>query len=193
MWRWWTARSCGSTSMGLGPEKGAEPNYKNPRVEPADHGLGHSRGGWTTKSHVAVDRSGHLRSIVVTPGQGGENPRLFDVLDLAGVKIGRVVADKAYSHPSTRRALRRRRIQATIPERSDQIAHRKSKGRAGGRPPAFDSMIYKGRNVVERFFNRAKEFRAVATRYDKLARNYRAGIVLVGIITFLRDGLRDTP
>ena len=44
-----------------GPEKGAEPNYKNPRVEPADHGLGHSRGGWSTKSHVAVDPSGdHL-------------------------------------------------------------------------------------------------------------------------------------
>ena len=84
--QWWTARSCGHTSTRPGPEKGAEPNYKNPRVEPADHGLGHSRGGWSTKSHVAVDPSGHLRSVVVTPGQAGENPRLLDVLDTTGAR-----------------------------------------------------------------------------------------------------------
>ena len=53
--------------------------------------------------------------------------------------------------------------------------------------------IYKGRNVVERFFNRVKEFRAMATRYDKHARNYRAGIVIAGIITHPRDQLCDTP
>jgi len=130
---------------------------------------------------------------VVTPGQAGENPRLLDVLDATGTKVYRVVADKAYSHPSTRLALRRRRVRVTIPERDDQIARRKAKGSSGGRPPAFDQRIYKGRNVVERFFNRTKEFRAVATRYDKLARNYRAGIVLAGIITLLRDQLCDTP
>ena len=89
--------------------------------------------------------------------------------------------------------MRARRVRATIPERSDQKAHRKAKGRAGGRPPAFDPVIYKHRNVMERFFNRVKEFRAVATRYDNPARNYRAGIVLAGIIVFLRDGLCDTP
>lgn len=175
------------------PEKGGDPNYKNPRVEPADHGLGHSRGGWSTKSHVAVDPSGHLRAVVVTPGQAGENPRLLDVLDLTGDRVCRVVADKAYSHPSTRVALRRRRVKATIPERDDQIARRKAKGSAGGRPPDFDRAIYKGRNVVERFFNRVKEFRGIATRYDKHARNYRAGIVLAGLIVYLRDQLRDTP
>lgn len=179
--------------MRPGPEKGAEPNYKNPRVEPADHGLGHSRGGWSTKSHVAVDAFGRLRSVVVTPGQAGENPRLVDVLECTGAKVCRVVADKAYSHPSTRVEMRRRRIAVTIPERDDQIARRKAKGSAGGRPPAFDPAIYKGRNVVERFFNRIKEFRAIATRYDKHARNYRAGIVLAGIILHLRDQLCDTP
>lgn len=155
--------------------------------------MGHSRGGWTTKSHVVVADRGHLRLVVVTPGQAGENPRLLDVLDLTGVGIGKVLADKAYSHPLTRRALRARRIKATVPERSDQKSHRKAKGRAGGRPPAFDPVIYKHRNVVERFFNRVKEFRAVATRYDKLARNYQTGIVLAGIIVFLRAELYDTP
>ena len=155
--------------------------------------MGHSRGGWTTKSHALVDASGHLCSLVVTPGQAGENPRLLDVIDLAPHRVVRVVADKAYSHPSTRTELRRRRIKVTIPERSDQIARRKAKGSRGGRPPAFDPTIYKGRNVVERFFNRIKEFRAIATRYDKLARNYRAGLVLASTIICLRDQLRDTP
>ncbi|WP_397421392.1 IS5 family transposase [Propioniciclava sp. MC1595] len=192
-WRLRTARSCGPTSTLPAPEKGDPPNYKNPRAEPADHALGHSRGGWTTKSHALVDASGHLCSLVVTPGQAGENPRLLDVIDLAPHRVVRVVADKAYSHPSTRTELRRRRIKVTIPERSDQIARRKAKGSRGGRPPAFDPTIYKGRNVVERFFNRIKEFRAIATRYDKLARNYRAGLVLASTIICLRDQLRDTP
>lgn len=115
------------------------------------------------------------------------------MLDATGARVCRVVADKAYSHPSTRAALRRRRVRVTIPERDDQIARRKAKGSVGGRPPDFDPAIYKGRNVVERFFNRIKEFRAIATRYDKHARNYRAGIVLAGIITLLRDQLCDTP
>ena len=131
--------------------------------------------------------------MVVTPGQTGENPRLLDVLDATGAKVCRVVADKAYSHPSTRAALRHRRIRVTIPERDDQLARRKAKGSKGGRPPNFDPAIYKGRNVVERFFNRIKEFRAIATRYDKHSRNYRAGIILAGIITLLRDQLCDTP
>ncbi|WP_082373050.1 transposase [Nocardia sp. NRRL S-836] len=61
-----------------------------------------------------------------------------------------MIADKAYTHPSTRTALRQRRIKATIPERVDQIARRKTKGSAGGRPPAFDPDLHKMRNVVER-------------------------------------------
>ncbi|MDR2566961.1 MAG: transposase, partial [Bifidobacteriaceae bacterium] len=83
--------------------------------------------------------------------------------------------------------LRRGKIKATIPEKADQIARRKAKGSRGGRPPAFDPEVYKRRNVVERFFNRVKEFRAAATRYDKHARNYRAGIVLAATITLPTD------
>jgi len=95
-----------------------------------------------------------------------------------------VVADKAYSHPSTRIALRAKGIRVVIPQRSDQIAWRASRGRSGGRPPAFDASAYKGRNVVERAFGRLKQWRAIATRYDKHARNYRAGIVLAAIVLF---------
>lgn len=79
---------------------------------------------------------------------------------------GTVIADNAYSAASNRSLLRGKRIRAVIPERADQIASRKRRGRAGGRPPGFDTVIYKRRNVVERAFNRVKHWRAVATRYD---------------------------
>ncbi|MCP2198603.1 Transposase DDE domain-containing protein [Lentzea flava] len=97
-----------------------------------------------------------------------------------------MIADKAYTHPSTRTALRQRRIKATIPERTDQIARRKAKGSAGGRPPAFDPDIYKLRNVVERCFNRLKQFRGLATRFAKRAAYHRAEIILACTVLHLR-------
>lgn len=95
-----------------------------------------------------------------------------------------VIADKAYSHPSTRQSLRRRNIRTVIPERSDQIAHRSAKGSQGGRPPLFAADLYRQRNVVERCFNRLKQWRGIASRYDKTARNYRAGVTLAAIVLF---------
>jgi transposase len=95
-----------------------------------------------------------------------------------------LIADKGYAHNSTRRALRQRRIRHVIPERSDQVAHRAAKGSAGGRPPAFDRVIYK-RNVVERCFNRLKQWRDLATRYAKRASLYRASLVLIAAIIWL--------
>jgi transposase len=138
-------------------------------------------------------------SVRLTPGQAGDNPQLLPLLDDIAVPVrgagtrphagvrrrpDGVIADKAYSHPSTRKALRRRGIRVVIPERRDQIAHRAAKGRAGGRPPRFDAELYRDRNVVERAFNRLKQWRGIATRYDKHARNYRAGIVIASIVRF---------
>ncbi len=105
-----------------------------------------------------------------------------------------VIADKAYSHPSTRQGLRRKGIRAVIPQRRDQIAHRRAKGSRGGRPPAFDPQTYKRRNVVERAFGRLKQWRGIATRSDKHALNYRAGIILGAIVMFwLRPHPSDRP
>jgi transposase len=97
-----------------------------------------------------------------------------------------VIADKAYSSRGNRALLRRRGITAVIPEPSDQIANRKRRGRTGGRPPGFDAEAYRGRNVIERSFNALKQWRGLATRFDKLAITYRGGIVLAAILQWLR-------
>jgi len=163
--------------------------------------LGRSRGGLTSKIHLATDGRGRPMSILITPGQAGDNPELLPLLDHVSVRSlwggrarrrpRRVIADKAYSHPSTRRALRARGIGFTCPERSDQIGRRQAKGPAGGRPPTFDKDLYKQRNVVERCFNRLKQFRGLATRYAKRAAYYRTEIVIATIAIWLRD-LQDT-
>jgi transposase len=102
-----------------------------------------------------------------------------------------VIADKVYSHPSTRQALRHRRIRFTCPERADQVAHRIGKGSHGGCPPAFDTTTYKRRNVVERCFNRLKQFRDLAARHAKRSAYYQAELTIAAIILRLRCLLHD--
>jgi transposase len=68
-----------------------------------------------------------------------------------------------------------------IPQPADQIANRKRKGRGGGRPPRFDRDAYKQRNTVESYINRLKQWRGLATRYEKTATVYRAGLLIAGI------------
>ena len=97
----------------------------------------------------------------------------------------RVLADKGYPSKANRAWLRSRGIAATIPERDDQIAHRRKKP---GRPIDFgdeQQARYKGRNVVERCFNRLKQWRGIAMRSDKLARNYRAAISLAATLNWI--------
>ena len=157
----------------------------------------------TSKIHLAVDGRGLPMSVILTPGQAGDNPQLLPLLDQVGVgrdgpgrprkRPERVLADKAYSHPSTRAALRSRGIAFTSPERIDQIERRRVKGSRGGRPPAFDADLYADRNVVERCFNRLKQFRALATRYAKRVAYYRSEIVIAAIVLWLRADLQDTP
>lgn len=158
--------------------------------------IGRSRGGLSSKIHLAVDGRGLPISVLLTAGQAGDNPQLVPLLDQISVRRdgpGRprtrpeaVLADKAYSHPSTRRALAARRVRFTSPERSDQIARRQAKGSAGGRPPAFDAEEYKRRNVVERCFARLKQFRDLATRYAKRAAYWAAEVTIAAIVLWLR-------
>ena len=94
------------------------------------------------------------------------------------------------SSKAIRGQLRRRRITATIPEPADQIKHRRNRGSRGGRPPAFDPERYRQRNVVERTINKLKQFRAVATRYDKRDYMFRAAIDVASICIWLKDPVR---
>ena len=130
--------------------------------------------------------------MVLTPGQRHESTQLGSVLDairVARLGAGRprkrpdhIVADKGYGLPSCRELLRRLGVPHTIPERHDQRERRKKRG---GRPPNFDAETYARRNVVERCVNRLKQWRAVATRYEKRAANYRAAVVLAALMIWL--------
>lgn len=117
---------------------------------------------------------------------------------LEQLKVGRrtrpeaALGDKAYSSRANREYLRRRRIEAVISEPRDQQGHRERRGSRGGRPPKFDGVKYRGRNVVERGYCRLKQWRGLATRYDKLAIVYRAAVVLNGVVAWLTH-LSDTP
>lgn len=177
-------------------------NYTNLRIEPPDHAIGRSRGGLSTKIHHLCD--GQMRPLVmlVGPGQGGDSPMFAHLLDALSVpRVGRgrprtrpdrALGDKAYSSRANRALLRRRGIQAVIPEPDDQIGHRTRRGSAGGRPVSYDAEIYKTRNTVERSFNAFKQWRGLATRYDKLALTYRGGVVLRAITIWLKQ-LGDAP
>jgi transposase len=109
------------------------------------------------------------------------------VRDGPGPPRTRSACDKAYSSRANRELLRARGITAVIPERADQIANRQRKGSAGGRPVSYDREQYKNRNVVERFFNRMKHWRGLASRFDKHAVNYRGGVVLAAIVDWLKQ------
>jgi transposase len=148
----------------------------------------------TTKIHLIVDGKGRPLSLALTAGNINDTLLLPDLL--AGIRVTRpvgrprtkperVIADKAYSSRANRRLLARRGIQATIPERDDQLANRRRRSSRGGRPHAFDPTIYRRRNVVERGFNTLKNYRGIATRYDRLARNYLGALHLASALAWL--------
>ena len=130
--------------------------------------------------------------MVLTPGQRNDGTQLFAVLDAIRVpragrgrprkRPERLLADRGYGKGLYRRTLRARSIPHTIPERSD---HRRRREGRPGRPLLFDADLYAKRNVVERCVNRLKQWRAIATRYEKRAVNYRAMVVIASLMIWL--------
>ena len=146
--------------------------------------------------HLSADRRCRPLSFVLTPGQAADSPRFTAVLERIKVRgpVGRprtrpdaVAADKAYSSRANRVYLRRRKIRAVIPEKTDQAANRKKRGSRGGRPVTHEATLYKERNTAERCINKIKEWRGLATRYDKTPASYLAGLHLRGAVIWLRS------
>ncbi|WP_432071190.1 IS5 family transposase [Streptomyces sp. AA1529] len=167
------------------------------RAEPDDHALGRSRGGLSTKVHLASDGQSRPLALHVSAGQAGDAPAFEAVMAAIRVPRGRsgrprtrpdtVLADRAYSSRAIRSHLRRRGIHAVIPQPADQIGNRLRRGRFGGRPPGFDAEAYKQRNTVERCNNRLKQWRGLAMRTDKLAIAYQAALHLAAILIWSRS------
>jgi transposase len=140
--------------------------------------LGRSRGGFGTKVHLVCESHGFILAIHVTAGQAHESKAFEPTMArrLPHRRRGEsrwpseLAGDKGYSYPGIRRWCRRRRIRPTIPTRSDQP-----------REEGFDEAIDRQRNIIERVVNWYKEYRALGTRYEKLAVNYVA-LWLVAII-----------
>jgi len=137
-----------------------------------DQALGRSRGGLSTKIHALVEGLGSLARFHLTGGHAGDSPEALPLLkDLCP---GSVSADKAYDSDAILEHLAANHIQAVIPPRSNRTVQR-----------SFDRHLYKARNLVERFFCRIKQFRRIATRYDKLGERFAAFIAITASVIWL--------
>ena len=135
--------------------------------------IGRSVGGLSTKIHAKVDSLGQLVNILLTPGQVHESQVAQEVF--ADEECEFFLADKAYDIDAFRENLNKKGIQPVIPSKSNRL-----------NPTAHDKHIYKERNIVERFFQKIKRFRRIATRYDKTARMYLTGVMFVSILLALK-------
>jgi len=129
--------------------------------------MGRSRGGLTSKIHALVDAEGRPVTLRLTAGQVAdckEAEALIDCLDEGDI----LLADKGYDSDAIRAKAKERKAWANIPPKANRR-----------RPFAFSAWLYRQRNLVERFFNRIKHFRGIATRYDKDPENYLAAVKLV--------------
>ena len=136
--------------------------------------MGRSRGGLTTKIHALVDALGLPIKLKLTEGQAHDGRSADDMLDEIG-DGSILLADRAYDSDAMREKLAHRGAWACV---------KPMPGRK--RVPAFSPFLYKHRNQVERFFNKLKHFRAIATRYDKRDDNFLASVQLASIRIWLR-------
>ena len=127
----------------------------------------------STKLHAATDALGNPVRLLLGPGQRHDVTRSHELIK--GFKPEAVIADKGYDAAHLHKAIHDAGSEPVIPARSNRTA-----------PRAYDKALYKERNRIERFFNKLKQFRRVATRYDKLLANYEGFVQLAAIAILLR-------
>ncbi|HXA37591.1 MAG TPA: IS5 family transposase [Phenylobacterium sp.] len=139
-----------------------------------DHAIGRSRGGLSTKINAVVDQDGLPIRIVLSAGQASDKAAVADLIE--GLPPARaLVADRGYDAQAIIDLVRIRGGCAHIPTQRDRKVQR-----------SIDPEIYRQRNLVERYFCKLKHFRRVATRFDKLARNFLAAVLLASTRLWLR-------
>src|SRR4249920_217571 len=134
--------------------------------------IGRSRGGLTTKVHALVDTLGNPCNLMLTPGQDHDLTCAQPLLENADPRA--LIGDKAYDADPLIDTLNQRAITPVIPPKANRKVKRDC-----------DFALYCERNLVERFFNKIKHYRGIATRYDKLAQNFLAAVQLVAAIILL--------
>ena len=136
--------------------------------------MGRSRGGLTTKIHALVDAEGRPMRLELTPGQAHDGA--MAAVFLPDLKPGTILlADRAYDSDAIRAEAKARSIWANIPPKRNRKAS-----------ISFSRWVYRQRNLVERFFNRIKQYRGIATRYDKCPLNFLAAVTLVSSLIWIR-------
>jgi transposase len=136
--------------------------------------MGRSRGGLTTKIHALVDANGNPIALKLTEGQAHDGRSAVDLLENIG-KGQILLADRAYDSDALRSDLAERGAWANVKPMPNRV-----------NVPAFSPFLYRFRNLVERFFNKLKHFRAVATRFEKLDQNYLALVKLASVRIWMR-------
>ncbi|MFT3810918.1 MAG: IS5 family transposase [Micropepsaceae bacterium] len=137
-----------------------------------DQAIGRSRGGRTTKLHGLVDHHGKPRVLLLSPGNTNDVTMAAALIEAAG-PFTKLLADKGYDANHLRQLLARRGAEVVIPSTTSRRA-----------PIPYDKIAYRDRNRVERMWCRLKDFRRVATRYDKLARNFLSGALIAAICAY---------
>ena len=135
--------------------------------------LGRSRGGFSTKIHIAVDALGNPLRFLLTAGQQHDAPQAQALVE--GLEFLRVIADKAYDSDDFLDFITKQEAIAVIPPRSNRKVKR-----------AYDRHLYKERHLIECFINKIKHYRRVFSRFDKLATRYMGFLHLAGALIWLR-------
>ena len=135
--------------------------------------MGRSRGGFGTKIHAGVSGLGLPVQFILTPGQAADVSQAERLME--GVPAEVVIADKGYDSQAVVDKVEARGAEAVIPSRKNSK-----------QPRAYDRERYKDRNLAERFWRRVKEYRRVATRYEKTAQNFLGFVLVASIMVLLR-------
>jgi len=134
--------------------------------------IGRSRGGRNTKIHAIADAKGRLLCLLLSGGEAHDCPPAQRLIRRAK-PAKKLLGDKAYDSAPLRQWLKERGTKPVIPNKSNRK-----------QPFRFDRKSYKQRHRIENAFCRLKDFRRIATRYDRLARNFLASIHLVAVIVW---------